>query len=270
MPKLSVSNLAWTGNDDEMLAHLSELGVQGVEVAPGKVAPWDQLTSAAMQIFRKRVEEYGLEISSFQAFLFGRPELQLLGDQKVFDALCDHMNNVSELASVAGAKVLVFGAPKNRLLLDHTQEAAHALALDRLSGLAEIAENYGVAIGLEAVPGTYGAEFIQSFHESLKLVKAINKPGLVFHLDAGCTWMQGDDIRLAIQESAAQLAHFHISQPNLSDFSNPAPFHAVAADALEEAGYDQWICIEMLETPDDPKLAIENAVNFVRDYYLGR
>ena len=270
MPKLSVSNLAWTGNDDETLACLSELGVQGVEVAPGKVAPWDELTASAMEKFRKRVEGHGLEISSFQAFLFGRPELQLLGDQHVFDALCHHMNNVCELASVAGAKILVFGAPKNRLLLDHSSDSAHALARDRLSELAKIAEKQGVAIGLEAVPSAYGAEFIQSFRESLSVAQEVNRAGLVFHLDAGCTWMQGDDVSLAIQESAAKLAHFHISQPNLSDFYAPAPFHAVAADALAKAGYDRWVCIEMLETPEEPKRAVENAVNFVRELYLGR
>jgi sugar phosphate isomerase/epimerase len=252
-----------------MLARLSECGVQGVEVAPGKVAPWEQLTAADMANFRNRVEEHGLEITSFQAFLFGRPELQLLGDQKIFDAFCDHMNNVCKLASVAGAKILVFGAPKNRLLLDHSRESAHALAQDRLSELAKIAENYGVAVGLEAVPSAYGAEFIQSFHQSLALVREVNRAGLVFHLDAGCTWMQNDDVGLAIQESDSEIAHFHISQPNLSDFSDPAPYHSLAAAALKQVGYDQWLCIEMLET-DNPAHAITTSVNFVRELYLDR
>ncbi len=268
MPKLAISNLAWTGKDDEMLALLADLGVQGIEVAPGKVAPWEQLTASLMEQFRRRVEMYGLEISSFQAFLYGRPNLQLLGDSTSYAGLCEHMGKVCELASVAGAKVLVFGAPKNRLLLGHSNEAARLLALERLAQLAEIAVKNNVALGLEAVPRAYGAEFITSYRESLAMVREIDSLGLVFHLDAGCTWMQGDDIGLAIQETAAEIAHFHISQPNLTDFIEPAPYQSVAAKALSRAGYDQWVCIEMLENAE-PEQLVSEAVNFVRKAYLG-
>lgn len=267
MPKLAISNIAWTGKDDEMLARLADLGIEGIEVAPGKVAPWAQLTVSVMEDFRQRVEKHGLEISSFQAFLYGRPELQLLGDQASYAALCEHMRKVCQLASVAGAKVLVFGAPKNRLLLGHTNESARALALGRLSELAEIAEKNNVSLGLEAVPRVYGAEFISSYQESLALVREINRPGLVFHLDTGCTWMQSDDIGLAIQESAAEIVHFHISQPNLSDFSEATPYHSVAADGLARVGYDRWLCIEMLETAD-PEKSVTDAVKFVKNFYF--
>ncbi|MCK2086762.1 sugar phosphate isomerase/epimerase [Thauera aromatica] len=268
MPKLAISNLAWTGNDDEMLALLANLGVEGVEVAPGKVAPWDELTTSVMDAFRQRVAKHGLEISSFQAFLFGHPNLQLLGDPGSYAALCKHMDNVCQLASVAGAKVLVFGAPKNRLLLGHPMETARALAIERLSELAEIAEKHNVSLGLEAVPVAYGAEFISSYQESLALVRAVDRPGLVFHLDAGCTCVQGDDIGLAIQETAAEIAHFHISQPQLSDFTEPTPYHFVAANALASVGYDRWLCIEMLETAE-PKRSIRGAVDFLHKVYLG-
>lgn len=267
MPKLAISNLAWTGKDDEMLARLADLGVEGIEVAPGKVAPWVELTTSVMEAFRKRVAKHGLEISSFQAFLFGHPKLQLLGDEDSYAALCAHMDKVCQLASVAGAKVLVFGAPKNRLLLGHTAETAHTLALARLSELAGIAEKHNVSLGLEAVPVTYGAEFISSYRESLALVRGVDRPGLVFHLDAGCTWMQGDDIWLAIQETVAEIAHFHISQPNLTDFNDPAPYHSVAANALAQVEYEQWLCIEMLETAE-PARAVINAVEFVQKIYL--
>lgn len=266
MPRLSISNLAWTGNDDEILALLANLGVEGIEVAPGKVAPWGELTASVMDAFRQRVARHGLEISSFQAFLFGHPDLQLLGDPSSYAALCKHMDNVCQLASVAGAKVLVFGAPKNRLLLGHAMDTACALAIERLSELAEIAEKHNVSLGLEAVPVAYGAEFIASYKESLELVRAVNKPGLVFHLDAGCTCVQGDDIGLAIREARAEIAHFHISQPSLNDFNDPAPYHAIAAQNLKRVGYDQWLCIEMLETVNIQN-SVTNALNYVREVY---
>ena len=250
-----------------MLARLADLGVEGVEIAPGKVAPWDRLNASVMEDFRLRAAKYGLEIISFQAFLYGYPNLQLLGDQASYAALCIHMERVCQLAWVARAKVLVFGAPKNRLLLGHTTEAARALALDRLSELGDIAKKHSVSLGLEAVPSKYGAEFISSYRESLDLVREVNSQGLVFHLDTGCTWMQGDDIGLAIHDAAAEIAHFHISQPNLLDFSEPAPYHAVAANALAEVSYDKWLCIEMLETPNALH-SVTDALHYVREIYF--
>lgn len=268
MPKLAISNLAWTGKDEEMLSLLADLGVEGIEVAPGKVAPWGELTPSVMDAFRQRVAKHGLEIPSFQAILFGHFDLQLLGEPGSYAALCKHMDNVCHLASVAGAKVLVFGAPKNRLLLGHSMETARALAIERLSELAEIAEKHNVSLGLEAVPVAYGAEFISSYKESLTLVRAVSKRGLVFHLDAGCTCVQGDDIGLAIHETKDEIAHFHISQPSLSDFHKPAPYHDAAAKALQRVGYDQWLCIEMLETASPP-LSVTEVVRFVRNAYFG-
>lgn len=79
--------------------------------------------------------------------------------------------------------------------------------------------------------------------------------------------MQSDDIGLAIQESAAEIVHFHISQPNLSDFSEATPYHSVAADGLARVGYDRWLCIEMLETAD-PEKSVTDAVKFVKNFYF--
>lgn len=267
MPRLAISNLAWTGNDDVILTRLAELGVEGVEIAPSKVAPWDQLNESKMKEFRRTVASYGLEISSFQAFFFGFPSFQLLGNQTSYRALSDHMERVCQLASVAGAEILVFGAPKNRLLLGHTMEASRRLAVDRLSELGIIAKKYGVCIGLEAVPIAYGGEFITSYRESLGLVREVDSPGLVFHLDAACTWLQGDDIKLAIQEAADEIAHFHISQPNLLNFSDAADYHSIAAKNLAKVGYDKWLCIEMLQS-ENTLQSVTDALNYVRKVYF--
>ena len=267
MPKLAVSNLAWTGRDDQILPLLSFLGVEGVEVAPAKVAPWEQLSVASMAEFRQRAEGYGLKISSFQAFLFGKPELQLLGDEASFKALCEHMEFVGELAATAGAEVLVFGAPKNRLLLGHTTETAHRLAHNRFSKIADIVVGHGVKLALEAIPAAYGSEFMRSYRESLALAREVAHPGLAFHLDTGCTWVHGDDIAMAINEAGGDISHFHVSQPNLIDFSEPANYQIEAAAALNSACYERWICIEMLETLD-PVQSLIDAVNYVSNTYL--
>lgn len=270
MGKIAISNIAWTGNNEQVFELLAGLGVGGIEVAPGKVNNgWDALNTSVMSNYRKTCDSFGLVIPSFQAFLYGKPELQLLGDKQTFAALKQHMKFVSELADAAGAKVLVFGAPKNRLLFGHIYEEALELVKERLAVLAEICWQYKVSIGLEAVPQTYGGEIITSYKESAQIVSAVAHPGLVFHLDTGCTFLNGDSISQAIEHNMKSIAHFHISQPKISDFSEPADYHCEAAKALNAAGYDGWRCIEMLET-EDALDAIRTAVNFAKEIYSVR
>ncbi|OYY73981.1 MAG: hypothetical protein B7Y40_06920 [Gammaproteobacteria bacterium 28-57-27] len=267
MAKLAISNIAWTGHNEQVFDLLAKLGVSGVEVAPGKVANgWDDLSVLKIRAYREQCANFGLSIPSFQAFLFGKPHFQLLGGEDVFEAMLEHVSFVAELAAEAGAGVLVYGAPKSRLLLGYGLAEAEALAIERLKKLAAVCASHGVSIGLEAVPSAYAGEFITSFTDSLRIVKAVNSPGLVLHLDTGCTWLNGDNVSLAIEQTSDLIRHFHISQPQLLDFSEPAPYHIEAAKALRERGYSHWCCIEMLESKS-PLAAIEQAVNYVKSVY---
>lgn len=265
--KLAVSNIAWSGDHEKTLAQIAAWGVQGIEVAPGKITGgWDSLDIKAMHNYRTLCEDHGLSIPSFQAFLFGKPHLQLLGEPEVFAAMLEHVNFVAELAAVAGARVLVYGAPKSRQLLGHNLSDAESLAIERLGQLAAVCVRHDVSLGLEAVPAAYGGEFITSYADSLRIVQAVNSPGLVLHLDAGCTWLNGDNIATAIDIAGPWIRHFHISQPQLSDFSEPAIYHTTAAKKLRELEYGHWLCIEMRET-DHPMTAIEQAVRFIQSVY---
>lgn len=268
MAKLAVSNLAWSDNNSFIFKSLAEIGVQGVEVAPTKIAPWNKLTTNAMLEYRRLVNDYGMDISSFQAFLFNKPELQLLSDDSSFQSFIDHMSFVFELAEVSGASVLVFGAPKNRLLLDHTYESALELALLRLTRLAELAVQHSVVIGLEAVPIAYNNQFITSYHESLFIVKTVSHPGLVFHLDIGCTFLEGDDVTKAIMDAGSDLRHFHISQPRLVGFSEPENYHKYASSALQKITYDGWLCVEMLENNLISTSDLISSLSFVKRNYF--
>lgn len=267
MNKLAISNIAWTANTEQVFKLLSDEGVTGIEVAPGKVAGgWEGLNLSVMRSYRTLCTDFGLVIPSFQAFLFGKPELQLLGDKKSFVALKDHMKFIAELAQTAGAKVLVYGAPKNRLLLGHGYDDALALAEERLAVLAEICWEYEVSIGLEAVPAVYGGEVITSYKESTAIVKTVDHPGLVFHLDTGCTFLDNQSIAEAIDKTSDTIKHFHISQPKLADFSEPAEYHKDASISLTKGNYQGWRCIEMLET-NNPIKSIKESIDFVNRYY---
>ena len=266
MLKLAVSNIAWSRDESLMLELIANAGARGIEVAPGKFGGWANVSPSKLTAYRELCGTYGLSIPSFQAILFGRPELQLLGVKRVFNDLKLHIQRVAELAAAADAKVMVFGAPRNRLLLGHSVKEGELIASDRLRELSEVAWEQGVSIGLEAVPSDYGGEMITDYRTSLDIVQRIAHPGLVFHLDAACTWLAGDSLADAIFASPEALQHFHISQPELAEFSEPSDYHQIAGAALASIRYSEWASIEMRETTR-PAESIQVAIQQARRLY---
>jgi len=264
--RLAVSNIAWTTDSTKVLASLSAAGVSGIEVAPGKLVSWDALDRRSILDFVNLCSIHNLSVPSLQALFFGKPGLQLLGESTVFQEMKEHVRMVSSLAAVAGAEIMVFGAPGNRKLLGHSRHDGERMACERLRLLAEIAWEYRTSIALEAVPMAYGGEMITSYKDSLDIVRTISHPGLVFHLDAACTWLAGDSIATAISEAGTCLRHFHVSQPQLADFSTPGSYHAEASAALQASEYAGWLSIEMRETTT-PLESLRVAVDFANDCY---
>lgn len=250
-----------------MFDRLARLGVSGVEVAPTRLAAWDALPASLLTGYRARVESAGLVVSSLQAVLFGRPELQLLGEGAAFDGMIEHMRRVADIGATLGARVLVFGSPRNRLRADMEPEIAWARACERFRLLGEVTSAAGIAIGIEPVPAVYGGDFLTSWSDVLRMVRDVGHSGVRVHLDTGCVALGGGSIETAITESQQLLAHFHAAQPQLGDFQDPLPNHETAAAALRAIGYDRWISIEMREQPEDPVRTAEHAIQAVRGLY---
>lgn len=128
---------------------------------------------------------------------------------------------------------------------------------------ADPGERSGIACGVDGRFIAHG----NSFRDSLRLVEMVDSPGMVLHLDAGCTWLNGDDIGEAIVTCGVNIRSFHVSQPQLLRFDAPAPYHLKAAKSLKDLGYDHWVCIEMLEG-EAGFSDIEKAVAFTRQVYF--
>ncbi len=263
-----MSNLAWGAEDHpQALALLTRLGVDGIEVAPTKIAPWADLSPQRLKSYRSDIEAAGLRVSSLQAIFYGVRGAALLSDPAAFQIMTDHMRQLAEVCAILGAKVAVYGAPNTRLSGDLTPDAAWALATQRLGELGDIAESCGVTIGIEPVPHAYGGKFLTSAFDVIKMVREVSHPSVRLHLDTGCVLLAGDAIDEAIRDGSAWLSHFHIAEPQLGDFSMPRAKHVEAARALRECGYAQWIAIEMRAQPIAAIEALSTAVEYAMATY---
>jgi D-psicose/D-tagatose/L-ribulose 3-epimerase len=268
--RLAVSNLAWGPElQAPALDLLARMGVDGVEVAPTRIAGWAEITPALIRDFRSDLAAAGLRTSSLQAIYYGCPGAQLLGDAAGFAAMSEHTRRVSGIAAELGAGVAVFGAPRNRARGALPAEEAAGLALERLRQLGDIVQSDGMALGMEPVPAHYNGDFMMRAGELTELVRAVGHPSIRLHLDSGCVLLGGDSIAEAIAEGAAELVHIHMAEPDLAGFSAPIADHAGAGGALRRIGYDGWLAIEMREVPGMALQEVETAIRFARAAYFG-
>jgi D-psicose/D-tagatose/L-ribulose 3-epimerase len=248
---LAVSNIAWgSAFEEEALESLQLAGINQVEIAPTRLWPkWSGVSITSAEQVREQYAARGLGIPALQAILFEKPNCKLFGTGEERQALAEHLNRCADLAVALGAKSLVFGAPKNRDRNGLTYEAAFAIAHDVFSAAGAYYRSQGVALCLEANPPQYACTFVTNSVEAAALVRSVNSPGFRLHLDTACLFLAKEDICTAIERNLDILAHFHVSEPNLGDFSAPIIDHARVANCLESAGYAKSISLEMREAP---------------------
>lgn len=259
------SNIAWPAEADaEAFAVLRANGVASIEVAPSRV--WPQWQNLDPRSCRRQLADAGFSISSLQAILFQKPDLRLFGTDSDRIELMDHLSMCADLAASLGAKVAVFGAPKNRDRGTVAEEEAFRLATDFFARAGAAYASRGVALGFEANPTNYGCNFTTTARDAARLVRAVGSPGFLLHLDTACMYLAGEDSAELIRENSDILCHFHVSEPHLGAFHAPVAAHKASAEALRQVGYTGSVVLEM--RPSDPPLPpLAEAAAFLRETY---
>lgn len=260
----AVSNIGWNDHDDPaVLSLLTQYGVTGIEIAPSKV--WKDLESVTERQatdYRKKLADHGFCIPAFQAILFGCPDLQVF-DPATHAAFAKRLDLIARLAGWMGAKVLVFGAPKNRKRNGLAYQDAFQRAAEFFHQAGEQVKKYGCVLGIEANPVEYQCDFITSTADAALLVKASDSEGVRLHIDTGATALTHEDTAEVLRR-VRSFAHYHISEPMLA---NPASGgvvdHASAFRALKELGYEGAVSIEM-KTQDPDRENLEAALRKIR------
>jgi len=243
---LAISAIAWEPSEDDAAASiLREHGFTGVELAPTKIFPRphcaaDAEIAACQEAWSRR----GLRIVAMQALLFGRPELTVFGEarKQTLEYLC----GVARLGGRLGAGALVFGSPRNRARGSMPAAEAWRAAVEFFRALGSAAAKAGTCVCIEPNPPRYGADFITTSEEALRLVEEVASPGFGLHLDAACALLAGEDFPASLRKSAHVLRHVHLSEPDLAPVraGGTLDLPAIAA-ALRDIGYSGWVSVEM-------------------------
>jgi sugar phosphate isomerase/epimerase len=269
--KLAISNIAWARDHDGTVATLMRrYGVSGVEIAPTTL--WREPLAAPdgeVRAVRDWWGQRGMSIVALQALLFGRADLKLFAGSDSRAGMLAHLDGMIGLAARLGARVLVFGSPKNRERGALPPEEALDVATAFFREAAGRAAARGVVLCVEPNPSAYGCDFVNTTEEGVALVRAVDHPGFGLHLDGGALTLNGEQVAAAITSAMPVLRHFHASEPHLKPLGEGGTDHAACAGALRAAGYDAWVSVEMRQTPGGGVEELARVLELLEERYGG-
>ena len=266
--KLSVSNIAWDNKRlEEHLELLSDLGCDGVEIAPSKI--WKEPVDAsreAIEDFRKLIDKHDLEISAFHALLFTRPDLHLFKDRDSRNRTIGYIKLMIKLACDLSVKVLVYGSPKSRSIDDRSYEESYKVAVDVFLELAQEAASYDTCFCIEPLGHSY-TDFINTSDEGYRLVQDVNSPNFGLHLDIRAMLEAGEDFGEVFNKYSSIARHIHVGGPDLAPPGYVGLDHTSIGEALFKSSYNGFVSIEMRQGFGDSKEVVKKAVEYVRKKY---
>jgi sugar phosphate isomerase/epimerase len=254
--KLSVSNIAWGAEDDErMYKRLSEMGYEGLEVAPTRLfseAPYVNPERAG-EFAAKLKREHGLVVCSMQSIWYGREERIFEGLEHRL-ALLEHSRLAAGFARDIGCCNLVFGNPRNRIIGGPSDMG---VAIEFFSSLGEIGESFGVVFAIEPNPTIYGTNFLNTTQQAAEFIREIGSDNIRLNVDFGTIIENCEGID-AVGANIDIVNHVHISEPNLVPIRR-SDAHTRLAGLLRSEHYEGFVSIEMRrqEQPDQLLDAME-------------
>ncbi len=249
--RFAISNIAWEAKDDgRLLKALPAHGIEALEIAPTRIfpeTPYQRLDEARAWA-RELKESAGLPVCSMQSIWYRRSE-RIFGSDEEIAALVQYTREAVLFAEAVGCPNLVFGSPKNRIVpAGRTPEEATGFFRE----IGDFAAAHDAAIALEAVPTSYGTNFLNRTAELFDFVTMVGSEGLKMNLDFGTMLTNGEDVS-DIARYIPLVNHVHISENALVGVER-RPEHRVFIGALRAAGYDRCVSIEMRNQEDPDKV----------------
>jgi sugar phosphate isomerase/epimerase len=265
--KLSISNIAWSRNEDEVVYELmKEHGFSGLEIAPTRlieIHPYEHL-SEAIQIVNPIKAKYDFDISSIQSILFGRTE-RLFGAESERIELIHYLKMAIDFAVSLRCHNLVFGSPQNRIIAENDD---YGKAVAFFQEIAAYAVSHYTVVSVEANPPIYGTNFINRTEEAVQLVKDVNSKGFRANLDFG-TMIENQEEVKGLGSIIEYVNHVHISEPHLAPIIE-RPEHKDLAEILNDCGYEKFVSIEMKRNETKNIAGIEKTLAYVEDTFGGK
>lgn len=244
---------------EEQCRLISEIGYQGVEVAPFTIST--DLASVSdddLAAMKATAESFGLEIIGLHWLLAKTEGFHLTSpDTEVRDRTAEYLRLLARTCRKLGGDVLVFGSPPQRNLRDGvttTEGMGYAAEIFR-AAMPEF-EACQVRLCMEPLT-TLETNFVNTCAEAVALMKLVDHPAFVLHQDVkAMLGAESDSIPELIHQYRDVCGHFHVNDSNLlGPGMGDTDFHPILG-ALLEVDYQGWVSVEVFDyAPGAEKIA---------------
>lgn len=242
---LSVSQLAFKKeNENIIFRHLKEYGFSAIEVVPGMITEDPYNNQQIAKDYSKILKQNGFCISSMQSIWYGRKE-RLFSSNKEREFLLEYTKKAIDFASIIDCHNIVFGCPKNRIMLENYSERS---AMTFFKELGDYADYKKISLNIEANPVIYNTDYINYTSEALDLIKKVDSKGFGLNLDVGTMIYNKESLKV-LNGNEQYIKHVHISEPYLRPIEKQS-LHIELKDYLKSFGYNGYVSIEMNDTGD--------------------
>jgi len=253
---------------EKTLEYISNLGYQGLEIAPFTLAPSaEDIPSAKREKIRLLSKDYGLEIIGLHWLLASPSGLSISSaDKKVRDRTASYLRSLIDFCSDIGGKILVFGSPKQRDIKENSSyEETRKRAKEVFISCLDEASEKGVTICMEPL-ARRETNFINTAKEAISLIEEINHPNFKLHLDVKAMSDEKKQIPEIIKESKEYLFHFHANDANgLGPGFGKIDFDPIIK-ALREVKYSGFISVEVFDVSPGSKIIAEESLVYLRKF----
>ena len=261
--KLCVSNICVNTISQIQFASILKLyGIKNIQIAPTKlIRSWNELEHLDLSIYKK----LGLNIYAFQSITYTLNNLNIFNDKTSVD-LYNHITKIIDCAEYYGVKILVFGCPRNRKVLDKSLDN-NKMFVEFFKKIGDYLYGKNVKICLENNSKKYNCNFINTIEECSRIVREINKNNIKMMVDLGNAIMEKDNWYY-LKKHMDIIYNIDVAQPFMQDLTSPNEAHEVFNFVIKNNNYNKIINLEMLIKDDKNELEIlrKSLNNFVKIY----
>jgi len=238
-------------------------GIKNVQIAPTTlINDWNNIGNLDVSMFT----ENGINVYSFQSIVYGLNDLNIFSETS--GELMTHLKKVVDCASNCGVKILVFGCPRNRKIVDndHDNDAVFVMFFRELG---DYCKDKNIVICIEPNAKEYGCNYLNTIEQGGVIVNKIDNSNIKLMIDLGNIIMENDDISI-VHKYSNVLCNIDIAQPKMLDLSRPHDLNSDFVNIIKDIGYNNNINLEMIlnatNSDDELTLLQKSLDNFVHLY----
>jgi sugar phosphate isomerase/epimerase len=250
---------------DRVCQFVRSVGYEGLEVAPFTLAgSITDVSPDRRAELKQQAGDAGVEILGLHWLLAKTDGYYLTSpDAAVRRRTGSYLISLAEACRDLGGQLMVFGSPKQRSLLPGvTRDNAFEWAAETFRSVLPAIADLGITLCMEPL-SPVETDFVNTCDDALHLAEMVSHPNVVLHLDVKAMCSEPTPPTELIRRHGRHAGHFHANDANLRGPGFGDVDFVPIFQALQDAGYDRWVSVEVFDYTPDPETIARRSIEYM-------